>query len=210
MITKRYLWLTMMLIFCFALIAYAPGAGAAERSGPARSKDGAVSSGELQVKVQQAHWGNLPVEVVVYDQDWNVIEGADMAGGVHTFAGLSVGDYHVLAETDGGESSLAENVPVFARQTTQVDLQLARPASPSAATAATAAGKKSSCGNVSGDGSLIKVAPFYNATIIYMQCGHIVGKIKPTGCGCSSGKWRYTTDCQKTAPIYVNLPCPGH
>jgi hypothetical protein len=196
-----------MLILCFGLIAYASAAQAAERSGPALSKDTAVSSGGLQVKVQQAHWANLPVEVVVYDQDWNVIEGADLTGGVHTFSGLSVGDYHVLAEADAGESSLAENVPVFARQTTQVDLQLARPAIPAATM--TAASKKSSCGNVSGDGSLIKVAPFYNATIIYMQCGHIVGKVKPTGCGCSSGKWRYTTDCQKTAPIYITLPCPG-
>jgi hypothetical protein len=207
MITKRTLWLILMLILCFGLIAYAPAAEAAERFGPALSKDKAVSSGGLQVKVQQARWGNLPVEVVVYDQDWNVIEGADLVGGVHTFSGLSVGDYHVLAEADAGETSLAENVPVFAHQTTQVDLLLARPALPAAAT--TAAAKKSSCGNVSGDGSIIKVAPFYNANIIYLQCGHVVGKIKPAACGCSAGKWRYTTDCQKTAPIYVTLPCFG-
>ena len=204
MITKRYLWLTFVLVFCFGLIAYAPGAGAADSSGLAPSRLGASSSGELQVKVQQAHWGNLPVEVVVYDQNWQVIEGADLAGGVHTFSGLSVGDYHVMAEADVGESSLAENVPVFARQTTQVDLQLQRPASPAAAKAAAA---RRSCRNVTGEGNLLKIYPSYGVTIIYIQCGHIVGKILPAGCGCSAGKGRFTPVCQKSAPIYISLPC---
>lgn len=203
--TKRYFELTLVLILCFGLIAFAPGAGAASRLDATLSKVGVGSNGGLQVKALHRGMSNVPVNVVVYDQNWQVIAAADLAGGVHTFSGLRVGDYHVAAESDDAEFSLAQDVPVFARQTTQVDLQLARPQAPAAAASPQVVGR---CASSGGDGSLIKVYPSFGTTIIYMQCGHVVGKILPSGCGCSSGNWRYTTDCQKSAPIYINLPCP--
>lgn len=202
---RWYLGMLLVLILCFGWIAYAPEAGAASLLDSALNKAGVASSGGLQVKALHSGLGNLPVNVVVYDHDWQVIAAADLAGGVHIFSGLKVGDYHVVAESDDTQSSLAQDVPVFARQTTQVGLQLVRPQASAAAPSAPAAG---SCPSSGGDGSLIKVYPSFSATIIYMQCGHIVGKILPSGCGCRSGNWRYTTSCQKTAPIYINLPCP--
>ena len=205
--TKWYFGLMVILILGIGLIASAPAAGAAQRFESPQSKVGVQSNGGLQVKALHSGASNVPVNVVIYDQNWQAIAAADLAGGVHTFSGLRVGDYHVVAESDDTQVSLAQDVPVFARQTTQVDLQLARPQAPAAAAAASAqvVGR---CASSGGDGSLIKVYPSFGTTIIYMQCGRVVGKILPSGCGCSSGNWRYTTDCKKSAPIYINLPCP--
>jgi hypothetical protein len=208
--TKRYIGLLLALTLCLGLIAYAPGAGAADRLDYTLNKGAEQKSGDLQVKVQHSRPSRMPVNVVVYDQDGKVVAGADLPARAYTFKELKVGDYQVIAEADDIEFSLAQDVPVFADQTTQVEMQLERPAVRSAAENAAGGSVKGKCSVGSGgDGSLIKVYPSFGTTIIYMQCGRVVGKVLPTGCGCSAGNWRYTTDCQKSAPIYVNLPCPG-
>jgi hypothetical protein len=204
--TKRLLWLMLALLFCLGLIAYAPAAQATERADFGLGKWGPQHNGEIMVKVQRPHWGNLPVSVVVYDHNWQTIAGTEMTDGTYTFKGLRLGDYHIAAEADDGEISLTQDVPVFARQTTQVKMQLERPMVPAAAAAGYSAGR--SCRGVAGDSRQIKVFATYGANIIYLQCGHVVGKVISSSCGCSSGSWRYTTDCQRSAPIYVNLPCP--
>lgn len=204
--TGWYLGWVLVLILCTGLIFHAPAAAATVDA--ALNRAGLASNGGLQVKALHRGVSSVPVNVVVYDQNWQVIAAADLAGGVHTFSGLRVGDYHVVAEADDAQSSLAQDVPVFARQTTQVGLQLARSQVPAAKAPAANFPVAGACPSSGGDGNLIKVYPTFDTTIIYMQCGHIVGKILPSGCGCRSGNWRYTTNCQKSAPIYINLPCP--
>ena len=62
---------------------------------------------------------------------------------------------------------------------------------------------------VSGDGSLLKIhSGYFTQPVIYMQCGRVVAKVAGAGCGCQAGGWRYVNDCVKSAPIYINLPCP--
>ena len=208
--TKWYLGLIVALIFFLGLIVYAPGAGATDRSGYMLREENTQSYGDIQVKVLHSRSRNVPVNVVVYDQNWKVIASADLLGRAHTFSGLTVGDYHVFAESEESETGLAQDVPVFARQTTQVDVQLERPAIAATKAAAAGGAGSNSCGGVGGDSNLLKVYPSYGVTIIYLQCGHVVGKVEPSGCGCPSGNWRYTTDCPKSAPLYITLPCPRH
>jgi len=104
--------------------------------------------------------------------------------------------------------------PVFAGQATQGDMPLEKEVIPAANTKS--AGSSASNGStfssesVSGESNLLKINPYYGVTIIYLQCGHVVSKVKPACCGCSAGKWRYTTDCPKSDPIYVTLPCWRH
>ena len=108
--------------------------------------------------------------------------------------------------------------PVFARQSKQADMPLEKTVVPgvktnsasSSASSSAGGGATQSCRNVGGESKQIKVFPSFGATVIYLQCGHVVGKVMSTGCGCSAGNWRYTTNCQKSAPIYVNLPCSHH
>ena len=64
--------------------------------------------------------------------------------------------------------------------------------------------------SVSGEANLIKVFPSYQATVVYLQCGHVVAKAVPYGCGMKAGNWRYTTTCQKSDTIYVSIPCWRH
>ena len=101
--------------------------------------------------------------------------------------------------------------PVFAGQAPQGDMPIEKVVIPAAKTnsAGSSSGNAStsSCKGVSGEPTMLKVNPYYGVTIIYLQCGHVVSKVTPAGCGCSAGQWRYTTDCQKSDPIYVNLPC---
>jgi hypothetical protein len=208
MMTKRLLWIMFGLIFCFGLIVYVPVVQATGLADFASSNSGLESSGDLRVRVQRTHLGNSPINLVVYDQDWKIVAGVELTGRAHTFEGLTAGDYFVAAEADQGELLMEQEALVFADQVTQVNLRHDQAAVSAAATS----GKGSQgrpCGGVSGDGSMLKIYPSYGVTIIYMQCGHIVGKTMPSGCGCSAGNWRYTTDCEKSAPIYINLPCPG-
>ena len=65
----------------------------------------------------------------------------------------------------------------------------------------------SSLRSVSGEANLIKVFPSYQTTFVYLQCGHVVAKVVPYGCGKRAGNWRYTTSCQKSDTIYVTIPC---
>jgi hypothetical protein len=209
--TKRFIVVGLALALCFGWAAYAPGAGAGQRPDLAPSSPAAQKSGGLQVQVQRGRPSRMPVNVVVYDQYWKAVAGADVANQAHIFKGLTVGDYQVVAEADDVELSLAEDIPVFANQTTQVKLTLEQPvALAGAASAADKAWKGACFAGSGGDGNLIKVYPTFGTTIIYLQCGRIVGKVLPTGCGCSAGNWRYTTDCQKNNTIYVSLPCPRH
>ncbi|OGO36683.1 MAG: hypothetical protein A2W35_21110 [Chloroflexi bacterium RBG_16_57_11] len=104
--------------------------------------------------------------------------------------------------------------PAFAGQSTQADMPTEKvvvPAGkPNSAEASAGFGAASAYRSVGGETTLIKVFPYYGATIVYLQCGHVVAKVVPAGCGYSAGKWRYTTDCQKSTPIYVSLPCMRH
>lgn len=204
--TARFLWVVFGFILCFGLIAYAPVAQAGE--GSAAAESGAQFDGVLMVKIQRSYWGNYPVSVVVYDRDWKPVAGAELSGETHRFAGLKIGDYHVAAESDYSEASQVEDVPIFAQKVTEVSLQLQRPERPNAAGAA-GLGARRACRAGAGAAGSYPIFPSYGETIIYMQCGRIVGKVLPMGCGCSAGNWRYTTDCVKSAPIYINLPCPG-
>lgn len=208
--TKRIIGLWLALALCFGWVAYAPGAGAGQRSGSAPSSPAAAQkSGDLQVKVQHGRPSRMPVHVAVFDQDGKVVAGAEVANQAHTFKALTVGDYQVVAEADDVEFSLAQDIPVFANQTTQVELTLEQPAAQPAAASMAGKSWKGACfAGSGGDGNLLKVYPTFGTTIVYLQCGRIVGKVLPTGCGCSAGNWRYTTDCQKNSTIYINLPCP--
>jgi hypothetical protein len=82
---------------------------------------------------------------------------------------------------------------VFANQSTQADMPLEKDVLPSA--------------NAKSEAGMIKVIPSYDKTIVYLQCGRVVGKVVPAGCGCSSGGWRYTSSCPKSETIYLTLPC---
>jgi hypothetical protein len=82
---------------------------------------------------------------------------------------------------------------VFANQSTQADMPLEKVVIPAA--------------NAKSEASIIKVFPSNEKTIVYLQCGHVVGKVVPAGCGCSSGGWRYTSECPKSETIYLPLPC---
>jgi hypothetical protein len=205
--TKQFIFLFLALTLCFGLIAYAPGAGAADRSGATLNSQALQKSGDLQVKVQHYRPSRMPVNVVVYDLDQKVVAGVELSNKAHTFTGLKVGDYQVVAETDEIEFGLAQDVPVFANQTTQVDLTLARPAALAAAAGISKSSNSACFAGSGGDGHLIKVYPTFGTKIVYLQCGHIVGKVLPTGCGCQAGNWRYTTDCKNSGTIYITLPC---
>ena len=104
--------------------------------------------------------------------------------------------------------------PVFARQPTEGDKLVDKGVTSAANTSSTVSsaddGSTLSLKSVSGESTLIKVYPFYGVNIIYLQCGHVVGRVLPAGCGHSAGSWRYTTDCSKSDPIYVTLPCMRH
>lgn len=100
--------------------------------------------------------------------------------------------------------------PVFAGQAPQGDMPIEKVVIPAAKTSSAGDGLTLSGKGVSGEPTLLKVNPYYGVTIIYLQCGHVVSKTTPACCGCSAGQWRYTTDCPKSDPIYVNLPCWRH
>jgi hypothetical protein len=180
-------------------------AGAPGEAGPNASQ----ARGSIQVKVLHTGAGGMaPETVVLYNQEGKVVRELVARGGVYTFSDLAVGDYYVLADSDPMEPSKSENVPVFANKATRLTVQLAKPG---AAPAAPAAGDWGYCGGsspaASGDGNQVKVYPIMTeSTIVYLQCGRVVGKIEPA-CGCRGGNYHYINKCTKGKTIYVSLPC---
>jgi hypothetical protein len=105
--------------------------------------------------------------------------------------------------------------PVLAQHPSDEDVLIGKEVIPAANTNSSQSsaedGSVQSLRSASGESTMIKVNPFYGAvTIVYLQCGHIVGKLMPAGCGRSGVNWRYTTDCPKSDTIYVTLPCMRH
>jgi hypothetical protein len=161
------------------------------------------ANGKIQVSVQRSLHSRLPIHIVLYDKNWVAISEESSKGGVYTFTGLKTGLYNVLAYTDDAEAQSAKDVQVMGRQTTRLSLQLA-----TAEVDVKAADSRAvSCGGTSADGRFIKVYPTFGQTIIYLQCGRVVARVEPAGCGCRGGNWRYINDCKKGPPIYVTLPC---
>lgn len=191
-------------VFPFSQVPVAV-AGAPGEMGPNASQ----ARGSVQVKVLHSGPGGMASEtVVLYNQDGMPVRELIARGGVYTFSGLEVGDYYVLAESDPMEPVQSESVPVFANRTTRLTVQLEKPGK---ASAASAAGDWGTCGGPgpasSGDGNLVKVYPVTTEnTIIYLQCGKVVGKITPV-CGCRGSNYHYTNNCPKGKTIYVTLPC---
>lgn len=165
----------------------------------------AADAGQIRVIVRTAGLRSAEASVVLYDRNGKALaEGAPLNGSI-TFDGLQVGDYKVMAYADDGAQSLAQEVPVFVRQTTALEMKLAKPAP----VKAVKYGGGSACGGAWGEGSMLKVSAGYGVSYVYKQCGKVVGTIGTycTGCG-RSGAWRYTTDCQKSHPIVITIPCP--
>lgn len=166
------------------------------------------AKGSIQVKVlHKGPGGMAPETIVLYNQDGQVVRELVARGGVYTFSNLLVDDYYVLAESDSAEPSQSESIPVFANQTTRLTVQLEKP---SAVPATPKGSDWGVCGGAgpasSGDGNMLKIYPTTtNNTIIYLQCGKIVGKSQPV-CGCR-GNYHYTNTCPKGNKIYITLPC---
>jgi hypothetical protein len=182
-------------------------AGAPGEAGPNASQ----AMGSIQVKVLHSGAGGMaPETVVLYNQDGVPVRELVAMGGVYTFSNLKVGDYYVLAESDAMDPSQSENVPVFADETTQLTVKLEKPGKSETVSAPTAGGWGVCGGSMpasSGDGNMVKVYPATTEnTIIYIQCGRIVGKTTPA-CGCRGSNYHYTTNCPKGNTIYVTLPC---
>jgi hypothetical protein len=203
--TKRVaFWL--LLVLGLGLVFYVPVARAGARLGPQTGSWYAEDGGNIQVTIRHVGLGKSQTGIVLYNQDWKAITEVQPSNGSVTFEHLKVGDYHIMAYADDLQDNLAQDVPVFAHQTTTVDMKLNKPV---VATANYWNHQYATCGAAYGDGGNLKIFSTYDTRIIYVQCGHVVGSV---GTGCSScgrsGGWRYTTTCTKTTPVYVNLPCP--
>ncbi len=204
--TKR-ITLLLLLVLGVGLAFSVSTAWASERASNSHSQWRAEDAGRIDVKVRQAGL-NKSTSVVLYDQDWKAVSEVASVGGRASFKQLKVGDYHVVAYSDEMEESLAKDVPVFARQTTELEVKLDRALSKNQLALSN---KYTVCGStVTGSGSQLKIwnSYYYNdRPIVYYQCGHKVGKLQTYCSGCRAGTWRYTNTCQKVSPIIVNLPC---
>jgi hypothetical protein len=196
---KIMMWIVSGLL-CFGLVAAASPALASVDLGEAGG------TGRIEARVQRTGLGNTLKSVVVYNQAGEVVAEKITSGERVSFSRLPVGRYHVVAYLDEVDEALEEDVAVLTNQTTRVAMQLKKPTDSCLPNQPKAVTKEVTCGNLSGEPSMVKVAPFYSTTVVYLQCGKVVEKVGPA-CGCRAGGWNYTTSCSKGDTIYVNLPC---
>jgi len=189
--TKR-ITLLLLLVLGVGLAFSVPTAWASEHAGDSSGQWRAEDAGRIDVKVRQAGF-NKSASVVLYDQDGKAISEIQPVGGHVSFDRLRVGDYHVMAYSDELGESIAQEVPVFARRTTTLEVKLDRPVSQDGLALIS---KYKSCSSVAtGEGGQLKVWTNYDRPVIYYQCGRIVGKVQTYCSGCGGGAWRYTTNC---------------
>lgn len=199
---------TQKLTALLALVCLGLAAMAAPAQAGAGSRGEESLQGDIVVTFDGSAGRWKAANVVLYDEDWQVLEEAEANGRAHTFTGVDAGAYHVAAYSDESLEWMTNDVKVAAAQTARVQVKWNR----YGYTAWSGYNNGRWCGGASGDGSLLKVYPPIGQNVIYLQCGRVVNKVFAgggcRGCGGVSGGWRYVNECVKTAPIYVNLPCP--
>jgi hypothetical protein len=203
MISKKMTSLILFVLLCFGLVAYAPPALAGANRGEDPYPAG---TGQIQARVQRTGLGSVVKMVVLYNADGGVVAEKMTSGELVSFSRLPAGHYHLVAYVDDIDISQSEDIVVRSSQTTQVSVQLKKPVSACVPSQTNAKTANVRCSTVTGEASMLKIAPFYTTTVVYMQCGKVVQKIGPD-CGCRAGGWNYTTSCSKGNTIYVNLPC---
>ncbi len=202
--SKKMALLVLFVLLCVGLAAYAPPALA---SGEKDDDPYQAGTGVIQARVQRMGLGSAMKSVVLYNDAWEVIAEKATFGESVSFSRLPVGHYHLVAYVDENDLMQSQDVDVLSNQTTRVAMQLKKPTYSCSPAQPNAKSANVSCGALSGEPSMVKVRPFYESTVVYLQCGKVVEKIGPA-CGCRAGGWNYITSCPKGPTIYVNLPCP--